>query len=69
MTLPSLKQPWYRYRPIKVRDGRGGSTETFSDAQRITVFGVMRVHDTYEEIIVEGEADVRIGDAMRLRED
>jgi len=72
-TVPSLKQPWYRYRPVKVRRTGGGRRATFdetiSGVTPVTIYGVMRVHDTFEEIIVEGDAEVLVDDHLRLRED
>ncbi len=67
MTAPSLKQPWYRYVPVKVRTGRGTFAESVTTPT--TIFGAIRVHDNEEIIVVEGAAVVNVGDLMRLRED
>jgi len=64
-----LREAWYRYRPIKVRDGFGGLTESVSGVTPVTMYGVMRIHDTEEVIILQKNDDVLVGDLFRLRED
>jgi len=64
-----LREAWYRYRPVKVGDGLGGFAESVSGVTPITIFGVMRIHDTEEVILVQKHDDVIVGDLIRLRED
>lgn len=70
----TLRDPYYSYRPIKVRvSGAHGRLaefdETISGVTPTTVYGTMRVHDNETQIILERGADVHIGDLLRLRED
>ncbi len=64
-----LRDAWYRYRPVSVRDGHGGKADSITGVTPLTFYGTMHVHDAEESIILEGEADVDIGDLIRLRED
>jgi hypothetical protein len=64
-----LREAWYRYRPVTVRDGYGGATESVAGVTPVTMYGVMRIHDTEEVIIMQRHDDVIVGDLLRLRED
>ncbi|KKL17951.1 hypothetical protein LCGC14_2480420, partial [marine sediment metagenome] len=61
----SLGEPIYRYKPSKVRDGHGGWTETAITP--ITIYGVIEVHENATSVILDIDADVKVGDLLRLR--
>lgn len=63
----SLGEPIYRYKPIKVKDGHGGFTVT--GGTPITLYGVVQVHENATSVILDIDADVEIGDLLRLRLD
>ena len=59
--------PYKRYRPTKVSDGQGGSTETLGSAA--TVYGDVRYHKSETRMIVNKETDVKLGDIIVITED
>jgi len=68
----TLRDPYFRYRPVNVRGSgphgrRAEFIESITGVVPITVYGTMRVHDDQTQIVLERDADVRIGDLMCLR--
>ena len=58
------KTPITRYRPIKVSDDQGGSTETL--AAGVTVFGDLRVHKGRTSFIVDANEDISKEDILEM---
>jgi len=61
------KSPVYRYRPTRVRDGVGGSTEVLGTP--ITVYGALTVNAGEVVLIVDAGEDVLVKDIIAVRED
>ncbi len=59
--------PINRYRPQKVRDGVGGSTEALGTA--VVIRGVVQVNKTETLMIVDSGEDVVINDVVAVKED
>jgi len=59
--------PCYKYRPTRVRDGVGGSTETLGTP--ITIYGAIQVDKRETTLIVNADEDVDRNDIIVVRED
>ncbi len=59
--------PVYRYRPTRVRDGVGGSTESLGTPT--TIYGALEVGKTETTMTVNKDADVNRNDVIVVRED
>ncbi len=59
--------PYYRYRPERVRDGVGGSTETLGTP--ITIYGVVEVDKTETTFVTNKDMDVEKNDIIAVRKD
>ncbi len=59
--------PVYRYRPTKVRDGVGGSTESLGTP--ITIYGALKVDANEVRLVVNNYADAVKNDIVAVRGD
>ena len=61
--------PVTRYRPIKVSDGEGGSTETLADEGSLTLWAELSFHDDQVLLTnVDRNEDIRVGDIISVVE-
>jgi len=59
--------PVRRYRPTRVRDGVGGSTEVLGEP--VTIYGALTVNAGETFLIVNSDEDVLVKDIIAVRED
>ena len=59
--------PYKLYRPQRVRDGVGGSTEVLTDPS--TIYGAVEVDKTETTMVVNKDEDILKNDVIAVRED